>query len=248
MRTVLGLSPRSANLGRDCRVFASRVARVTAASACASTAPLHTRGRRVEVGACWTVAESAEGAPVDTARCGCRGGSTCGVVGVGKRGPGGWVEWGVWCGSGEVANGQAMWPPSPHLLCLLFLLFLLSLPSLFCRPPPSATLRCIRIKLSFPAANFCRSVLSVPAGNQRLVCCGSAHFQPCTTAHIPLDLDLPRSHFRTRLCCSRHFLSISISISLLSTLSTLSTLSSLSLSLLSLLSLLSPLPTRLTTK
>ena len=56
-----GLSPRSASLGRDCGVFGSRVARATAASACASTAPLHTRGRRVEVGAGWALAESASG-------------------------------------------------------------------------------------------------------------------------------------------------------------------------------------------
>ena len=54
-----------------------------------------------------------------------------------------------------MANGQATWPPSPHLLCLLFSSFCpLFLPSLFCRPPPSATLRCIRIPLSFPAANY----------------------------------------------------------------------------------------------
>ena len=103
-----------------------------------------------------------------------------------------------------MANGRkATWPPSPHLLCLLFLLFLLSLPSLFCRPPPAATLRCIRciriplsfssIKLAFSAANPCQPVLSVPAGDQRLVCCGGAHFQRAQLL-IFLSISITRDH------------------------------------------------------
>ena len=96
-------------------------------------------------------------------------------------------------GKGEMANEQTTWPPSPHLLFLLFLFFLHSLPSLCCRPPPSATLRCIRISLSYPAANLCRPVLSVPTSDQRFACFGGAQISRAQLL-ILLSISISREH------------------------------------------------------
>ena len=161
--------------------------------------------RSARAGQWWN---SRVGAPVDTAGCGWRGGSTCGVVWAmrwrsrkGRRRSGG-------CGVVVVRwpTGKATWPPLPHLLCPLFPFFLLSLPSLCCRPPPSATLRSIRIFLRislFPRSQpLPTCVLSSCKRSAARVLWWRA-FSAVHNCSYLFDLDLPRSP--VRLCCSRHF-------------------------------------------
>ena len=218
-----GLSPPSASLGRDCRVFASRMARVTAASACASPR------RCTLAGGVW---RSARAGRWRNPRAVCQW-TLLGVgVVVGAR-----VAWCGWGGGGREAGWRGAcgeevvrWPTGkprgrPRLTCSAFSFssFSTLCPLIFAirRPRRIRCIRCIRIPLSFSrsrslsprptSANLCSQFLQVISGSCAVVArILSVH----NCSYFSRSRSPAITHFRARLSCSRHFLSISISISI----------------------------------